>query len=712
MVVRYGGSGNDFITGSNAVDTIFGLNGDDRLYGLSANDSLFGGSGSDRLFGGEGSDTFFGATGNDTAFGADDGAASDTTRIRFFGGDGSDTLSANNTVGNLLFDGDDGDDRLTAAVQGSVRLNLDGGNDNATIFGSLSDLVIAAGSGLDFVRAGVGASGGTNITEISLTHSSTGRQTLFTYQTADEIVFEGGDGANFGGTGDSFFGYMDGSATFNLGEGGDRVSLFGDGELTVDLDGGNDIVNHTGSLTDLDVTASSGVDFFRVGAGASGGNNLSEVSVLHNATGRQTIIVNQTADVVNFRGGDGINFGGTGDSFVGFFDGSANFDLRNGSDRVTLFGDGELTVEQGGGNDAVNHTGSLTDLILTPSSGADFVQVGIGASGGDNLSEVIMLHNSTGRQTLVVNQTADAVTFRGGDGVNFGGTGDSFVGFVDGGATFDLGGGNDRVTLSGSLSDLTITDDSGFDFIRAGIGASGGQNITDISLEHGATGRQTFWFYQTTDELFFAGGDGANFGGTGDSLFGFVDGSATLDLGGGNDRVSLTGTLSDATIFGGSGSDRIVLSSSDTIGASSVTVSNDATGGSTLYLRMTTKELLFEGGDSNDTIFGAIRGSATVIGNDGNDRLEASPNLTASVSIFGGSGTDRIFGSDGDDTLRAGSGIDTVVYGQSGDDLFIVGAGEAVAGDVLNGGSGVDTLGLILGAQVPGSATLFNIEET
>ncbi len=94
------------------------------------------------------------------------------------------------------------------------------------------------------------------------------------------------------------------------------------------------------------------------------------------------------------------------------------------------------------------------------------------------------------------------------------------------------------------------------------------------------------------------------------------------------------------------------------------------------------------GGQGDDVLFGS-RGSDIVVGGLGNDILR------------GGSGNDVVAGSDGDDKLRGQSGRDILVGGDgsdrirggSGNDLFIQSFNSAASAlDLVDGGSGKDTL--------------------
>ena len=71
-VTKFGGPGNDTLTGTNGPDTLVGGPGNDDLEGLRGPDRIFGGPGDDLLFDGENNrgarDILVGGSGNDTLF--------------------------------------------------------------------------------------------------------------------------------------------------------------------------------------------------------------------------------------------------------------------------------------------------------------------------------------------------------------------------------------------------------------------------------------------------------------------------------------------------------------------------------------------------------------------------------------------------------------------------------------------------------------------
>jgi Ca2+-binding RTX toxin-like protein len=70
-----GGTGDDTLTGDNALNYLLGDGGNDTLYGLGGDDTLVGDVGNDALYGGDGNDVLLGGPGNDTLAG---GAGNDT----------------------------------------------------------------------------------------------------------------------------------------------------------------------------------------------------------------------------------------------------------------------------------------------------------------------------------------------------------------------------------------------------------------------------------------------------------------------------------------------------------------------------------------------------------------------------------------------------------------------------------------------------------
>src|SRR5687767_13405127 len=89
-------------------------------------------------------------------------------------------------------------------------------------------------------------------------------------------------------------------------------------------------------------------------------------------------------------------------------------------------------------------------------------------------------------------------------------------------------------------------------------------------------------------------------------------------------------------------------------------------------------------GSSGDDIITGTSSADTLNGGAGSDTLD------------GGAGSDRLNGGSGDDTLNGGSGSD-ILNGDSGNDILVYRLAEnAGSGDLYTGGSGVDTVRLML----------------
>jgi Ca2+-binding RTX toxin-like protein len=142
---KFGGNGNDSLSGSIGNDTIDGGDGNDHINGYSGHDTLMGGDGNDGLRGSHGNDQIDGGTGSDTIT---TGSGLDKIILRI--GDGGNTLS--------------NADIITDFTDGSDNFGLDGG----LLFSQLviaqgsdayaSDTIISAGSEYLAILQGIDAS--------------------------------------------------------------------------------------------------------------------------------------------------------------------------------------------------------------------------------------------------------------------------------------------------------------------------------------------------------------------------------------------------------------------------------------------------------------------------------------------------------------------------------------------------------------------------
>ncbi|QEH35607.1 Bifunctional hemolysin/adenylate cyclase precursor [Aquisphaera giovannonii] len=259
------------------------------------------------------------------------------------------------------------------------------------------------------------------------------------------------------------------------------------------------------------------------------------------------------------------------------------------------------------------------------------------------------------------------------------------------GGTISLSGGdgNDSLTAGGAWP-ATLLGGAGNDQLSAGTGPAYIDGGTDHDVLIGGPGNDTLLGNTGNDVLEGGGGADRLEGGDGnDSLFG-GDGNDTLVGGIGDDSLSgdgnndsLTGDGNDS-LDGGDGDDTLTGGKVLSGGAG-----KDVLSGGTML----------DGGDGDDVLTGSATASSTLVGGAGNDRITA------------GSGNDLIWGDDtvagpaGNDTILAGGGNDVIVGGggansiDAGDGNDLVYAGQKLADDpsaipanTIVGGTGNDTI--------------------
>lgn len=218
-------------------------------------------------------------------------------------------------------------------------------------------------------------------------------------------------------------------------------------------------------------------------------------------------------------------------------------------------------------------------------------------------------------------------------------------------ATIDLGAGDaDTVILAtgGNTSRLILT---GVEYVYGTAGsqqlnwANGGTVSTDGSL----------------DRIYCAGSFANNItytASTGDNF---------LDLGGGDDTVTVeSGLTGTDTIIGGGGHDTLYLGSSTTL-ASDVNIPGF-------------EHIILTNSGTTLTIT-SWTSAATITGTTGND------------TINGGTGADSIFGDAGNDVITGGGGADSINAGDGDDVLKFANAATLVAAAIVNGGEAVEVNG-------------------
>jgi RTX calcium-binding nonapeptide repeat (4 copies) len=172
-----GGSGSDEVLGGAANDTIHGGSGEDVLLGGAGTDLLIGGRGADFVNGNVGTDTEILGSGDDVA--------------AWKPGEGSDVVDGGLGGDTLLFNGSDGDERMSLAADGSSAVFLRSPGTIRMDLDEVERLDLNAFGGADAVTVGDLTGTGLTAADIDLASSDgTGDR------KTDTVVVDGTDRAD------------------------------------------------------------------------------------------------------------------------------------------------------------------------------------------------------------------------------------------------------------------------------------------------------------------------------------------------------------------------------------------------------------------------------------------------------------------------------------------------------------------------------------
>lgn len=408
-------------------------------------------------------------------------------------------------------------------------------------------------------------------------------------------------------------------------------------------------------------------------------------------------------DTIDGGTGNDTLLGADGDDVVTATSGNNVIETGLGNDSVTG-GSGNDTIRSGSGDDTVSGRGG-NDVIDT-GAGDDVIEWNGAGNGVDTILE------SVGNQSLAIqgNSTANTFTVDSTNKLLRVSEGSASITTSDSVSSVSImgGGGGDTITVT-SISDvrplsLMIDGQADNDTISAA-NASIGRVILEL---RGGDDDDSITGSRDADEIFGDLGDDLLSGGDGNDTIDGGSGLDTLNGDGGND--SLFGNLNNDVIRGGDGDD----SADGGFGRDNIDGENGSDsldgGFGNDTLNGSAGNDLVEGGPDNDRILGGS-GNDSLDGGTGNDTVQGQ---SGADQIKGGDGNDRIMGQggndvidggDGDDTIDAGNGNDIVdagdghdsVNGMSGRDTLIGGDGnDALIGgggvDQVFGGDGVDTL--------------------
>jgi Ca2+-binding RTX toxin-like protein len=512
------------------------------------------------------------------------------------------------------------------------------------------------------------------------------------------------------------------------GEGGAGAPGFPNGNTGAT---GGTTTGNSGNLTNLSSEANNGTsgnDTESFGDFASfyglNGNDIITAgygSTIHGGAGNDTII-NTTVSGGSFNGGIGTDtLDVSADSFDGYtFDLSApsfsmygatfsdfeNVIATQGND-IIIGADGIINSMSGsGGNDTI--TGRDGDIVDGGAGNDTIINTYVNGGtwdGGDDVDTLDLSQDAFDGYTF--NLGAASFEVLGGTFSNF----ENLIGTGGGDIIFGSSGIN---ILDGHTGDDIIRGGAGGDTLIGGNNGLGGDTV-DYT---GATGGVTVNLHLQT-----ATGSHA----TGDTLSGFENAT------GGSSTDTIVGSVDANVLNGGAGvSDTVSYTHSNAlviVNLATGAVSGGHAEGDTIsnFERVTGSDFgdtlrgsdianLLTGGDGEDSLFGEA-GSDTIIGGVGGDTLDGGSNtaigdtLDYSASLGGvlidlgnntangGDATDdsitgfeNVIGSVEADTLEGGTGKNSL-YGVQGADTLVMNFifGDT-AGELLDGGSGTDTL--------------------
>ncbi|HVR66253.1 MAG TPA: hypothetical protein VMT98_06415 [Verrucomicrobiae bacterium] len=631
-----GNGGNNKIKGNAGSDTIDGGVAQDSLEGHSENDSIDGGLGNDTLDGGTGDDTLHGGDGNDTY--RLDSAGDKFEELTAGPAGGIDlvismvettTLGANFEHLTLLAGAKDGtgNDLNNQILGNDADNSLSGGSDGSdTLVGGLGNDTLDAGTlGKDVMSGGAGSD-------------------VYSVDDGDRII-ESIAGKNGGVDLVNYFG----SKGLVLGANLENLELFSTGNV---FGFGNALANKiTGGVGNNSLAGGAGNDTIAGGVGndtIDGGVGLDSMT---GGAGDDRYVVDNSKDIVDETGGDGL------DTVVS----AVSFDLN--ANGTTILGDLESLTLVGKGK--ISGTGNALANVISGNAAANIID---GGSDSDTLS------GGAGNDSLA-----------GGIGI--------FADKLDGGVGADtmVGGDGDDIYFVDSASDkiteLALADSGADDSVQASANYVLAANVEHLTL----IGNALIGFGNDLDNTIT--GTGKNnrlLGLAGSDTVSGLDGNDTLDGGTGNDsllggigndlyQVDSAADVADET--GGSGTDTVLTTVSYSLTANAV--------GDIENLTLAAKS-------------GSISGDGNALANSivGNEGANALNGLDGNDTLNGGTGNDTLAGGIGDDRIIGGLGADLIVYSDtlSGHDVVLGFDGNPAGGqdkldlDALFDGLKIDTL--------------------
>jgi Ca2+-binding RTX toxin-like protein len=720
-----GGSGNDFVEGSDFDDVLYGhsifIPAKDTF---SDDDTILGGEGNDRIFAGKGADSVDGGNGNDYIHTLAKEAST------FVGGLGNDTyeIAAGGIFNVLLIDESTGGgrDRIVSAVNvdlGAIRpsglgggtvvrgsieiIELTGFAETATgdaldntIFGNGSNNVLKGGLGKDTIYGGDGndtLDGRDTITVVSfadLLYGGKGDDVYLITDTQDEVIETRDGQVRFLGTkgrakGPDLSGRdrVESSVDFTLGAYVDDLFLTGTavegtGNSLKNLMRGSDFSNTLRGLAGDDtIYGGNGDDTMTGGIGKDTLFGQAGADVMEGGADNDTIEGNDGPDTIRGGGGNDFIFGQ-----AKFTSGSEDNTEDNAND--ILFGDtGNDTIYGGGGNDVIDGgtgedqlSGGAGDDLFHVDNKNDKVFEGVNAGTDEVRSSVSFTIPANVEKLFLTGNAPISATGSKGDEELAGNSGDNTISGLGGSDTIEGRGGRDQL-FGGDGADYIWGD------LRFGTGGDddtldGGKG-DDFLI--GGPGNDLYIVDSASDQVTEQPGEGRD---RIEATVGFTAPLNVEDLiyvGPAKVGVALNGSATDNFISGGGGND--VLN-----GRGGTDTLAGGAGDDTYFVDSPDDRVTESEKGGTDKVF-VLAGSYTlgdhveklvIIAPSGASASNGTGNSLAN-EIIGNSGSNLLSGMDGNDTIFGGGGADTF-DGGAGNDTFIIEDRDVVIQEAELGG--------------------------
>lgn len=579
------------------------------------------------------------------------------------------------------------DKDLILGNNGNNIINAYGGDD--VIFEDGGNDIIDAGEGNDIVYAGadndlVFAQGGDD-----LVYGGLGDDMIFGGDGHDAIFADGGNDVVFAGSGNDMV----------TGGYGNDVISGDDGDDMIYGESGNDAL--FGRDGNDELFGTDGYDLLDGGAGDDLLDGGSEADEMVGGAGDDTYVVDNVADIVTEREGEGI------DTVISTVD----YTLADTLENLTLNGD----AINGTGNDADNTLiGNANDNRLEAKGGNDTLNGGMGADtmiGGsgddlyivDNTGDMVIENSAEGIDTVrasvsyTLSDNVEHLTLTGSASINATGNtldntviGNSGNNVLDGKEGIDtmIGGKGDDVYVVDSVDDIVFEyAGEGIDTVRAGVTRTLEDTVENLVLigdnAIDATGNAmaNILIGNSVNNVLDAkaGSDAmAGYGGDDTYIVDNVGDTVYESVDAGDDHVisSVTYTLSDNV-------ERLTLVGSEVIDGTGNDLNNTLIGNEAANV--------IDGKAGADTMIAGAGDDTYIVDNAGDSVIEALNEgidiIYSSVSYVLPENVENITLTGSDNISAIGNGLDNTIIGNIGN-------------NVIDGGAGVDTMSASLGDDI------------